>query len=88
MSILSIFLCAILFASFLKLSNVNFSVLPHLSARPIHVGILELSGVCLLKISKVVSSVSFKDSVHKVALVVAAISPCVFTMTVFLGVFK
>ena len=75
-------------ASFSELALVNFTIVPHFSALSFHIRIFKVAGVGLLKISEKVNSVTFKDAIHELALVVAAISPCIRTFTVFFALLE
>jgi len=66
-----------IFASFSELTLVHFSIVPDFSAVSFHIRIFEVAGVSLLKISEKVNPVTLEDTIHELALIVAAIGPCV-----------
>ena len=77
-----------LLTTFLKLSSVDFSILPDFGAEALHICIFELTGVGLFHVCEVVGALTFKDPIDKVSLVVTSISPLVDAMAILLAVFK
>lgn len=72
----------------LELAGVHFSIMPDFSAIPLHVGIFELASVGFLQVCKEVDAMAIEHSIREVALIVAAISPCVKAFSVLFALLE
>ena len=75
-----------LLATFSEGADIDFAVLPDLSALTVHVRIFELASVGLLQVREVVDAFALKDASNEATFIVTAIGPLISTMAIFLTV--